>query len=239
MPQLNVAAETRQQFGKNSSRRLRQAGKIPAILYGNKEAELPLTVSPKDLMAILHSASGHNTIFSLEITGQNPVSVMLKDWQFDPIKGRLLHADMLRIALDKVLQVKVPILAQGEAKGVKEQGGIFEFVVREVEVECLPVDIPEHITIDVSELALGQNLRVSDLPVGDKIKVLSDADLLVAHVIIPRAEKAAATPEEAPVDAAAEPEVIKKGKAEEEGAPAKGEEKEKKPAKGEEKEKKK
>ncbi len=227
MPQFNVAAEARQQFGKNSSRRLRQAGKIPAILYGNKADALPVTLSPKDLMAILHSASGHNTIFSLEMPGQTPVSVMLKEWQFDPVKGSLLHADILRIAMDKLLQVKVPIMTRGEAKGVKEQGGIFEFVVREVEVECLPVDIPEHVTIDISDLALGQNLRVSDLPLGDKVKVLSDADLLVAHVIMPRAEKVATPAEEAPV-AVAEPEVIKKGKAEEEGAEVKGEEKEKK-----------
>jgi large subunit ribosomal protein L25 len=227
MPQFNVAAETRQQFGKNSSRRLRQAGKIPAILYGNKSDALPVTISPKDLMAILRSASGHNTIFSLEMSGQTPVSVMLKDWQFDPIKGNLLHADIIRIAMDKVLAVKVPIMTRGEAKGVKEQGGIFEFVVREVEVECLPVDIPEHITIDISDMSLGQNVRVSDLPLGEKIKILSDADLLVAHVIMPRAEKVATPAEEAPV-ATAEPEVIKKGKAEEEGAEAKGEEKEKK-----------
>lgn len=226
MAQINLLAEVRHLFGKNSSRRLRQAGQIPAILYGNKLDTLPVTVSPKELMSILHSPTGHNTIFNLEIKGEAPVSVMLKDWQFEPLKGHLLHADIVRIAMDKVLQVKVPIVTQGEAKGVKEQGGIFEFVLREIEVECLPAEIPENITVDISMMMLGQNLRVSDLPVDSKVKVVSDADLVVAHVITPRAEKVATPEEAAPV--AVEPEVIKKGKGEEEGTESKGEEKEKK-----------
>lgn len=228
MPQFNVAAEIRNEFGKNASRRLRAAGKVPVILYGNKQDPLPITVSPKDLMAILHSPTGHNTIFALEITGQGSSSVMFKEWQFEPIRGSLLHADLIRIAMDKVLQVKVPITTKGEAKGVKEQGGIFEFVLREVEVECLPVDIPEQITIDITNLELNASVRVSALPVSPRVKILSEPELVVAHIITPRAEKVeeAATVEAA---AAAEPEVIKKGKAEEgEGAEGKGEEKEKK-----------
>jgi large subunit ribosomal protein L25 len=228
MPQFNVTAEVRNQFGKNAARRLRAAGKVPVILYGNKQEVLSLSVSPKELTAILHSSTGHNTIFSLEIQDHPTTSVMYKDWQFDPIKGNLLHADFLRIAMDKVLQVKVPIIAKGEAKGVKEQGGIFEFVLREVEVECLPADIPENITIDITPLELGKNIRVSDLPVGPKVTLHSEADLVVAHIITPRAEKVA----EAPVEEAAatvEPEVIKKGKAEEgEGAEVKGDEKKEK-----------
>jgi large subunit ribosomal protein L25 len=227
MPQLNVAAEIRNEFGKNAARRLRQTGKIPAILYGNKEDSLSLTINPKDLVAILHSPTGHNTIFSVEVQEQKPASVMLKDWQFEPLQGKLLHADLIRIAMDKVLQVKVPVVTTGEARGVKEQGGIFEFVLREVEIECLPVDIPEHLTVDISHLALGQNLRVSDLPVPEKIKVLSDSDLMVAHVIALKVEKVEEPVAEAV--ATAEPEVIKKGKAEEgEGGEVKGEEKKEK-----------
>jgi large subunit ribosomal protein L25 len=227
MAQFNVAAEIRHEFGKNAARRLRQVGKIPAIIYGNKEDTLSLKVNPKDLVAILHSPSGHNTIFSVEVQGQEPASVMLKDWQFEPLKGKLLHADLIRIAMDKVLQVKVPVFTTGEARGVKEQGGIFEFVLREVEIECLPVDIPEHLTVDISQLALGQNLRVSDLPIPEKIKVLSDSELMVAHVIALKVEKVEEPVAE--VVAPTEPEVIKKGKAEEgEVGEAKGEEKKEK-----------
>ncbi|MCI0421450.1 MAG: 50S ribosomal protein L25 [Acidobacteria bacterium] len=227
MPQLNVAAEAREKRGKNAARRLRLSGKIPAILYGNHESAVALAVSPKELSAILHSATGHNTIFTLTFQGGRSASVMLKDWQLEPIKGHLLHADLVRIAMDKVLQVKVPITTVGEAKGVKLEGGIFEFVMREVEVECLPADIPENITIDVSDLAIGSNVRVSDLSVDPKIKMLSEAELVVAHVIAPKEEKVEEPVAEA---VAAEPEVIKKGKVatEEEGEAGKGEEKKEK-----------
>lgn len=224
MPQFNVAAEAREKRGKNAARQLRMSGKIPAVLYGNNEGAVALSVSPKELSAILHSATGHNTIFTLTFQDAKTTSVMLKDWQFEPIKGHLLHADLVRIAMDKVLQLNVPITAVGEAKGVKLEGGIFEFVLREVEVECLPTDIPEHIDIDISELSIGSNVRVSDLKVNPKVKILSDPELVIAHVITPKEEKV----EEPVVEAAvAEPEVIKKGKVatEEEGEPAKGEEK--------------
>jgi len=224
MPQFNVAAEAREKRGKNAARQLRMSGKIPAVLYGNNEGPVALSVSPKELSSILHSATGHNTIFTLAFQDAKTTSVMLKDWQFEPIKGHLLHADLVRIAMDRVLQLNVPITAVGEAKGVKLEGGIFEFVLREVEVECLPTDIPEHIDIDISELSIGSNVRVSDLKVNPKVKILSDPELVIAHVITPKEEKV----EEPVVEAAvAEPEVIKKGKvaAEEEGEPAKGEEK--------------
>ena len=224
MPQFNVAAEAREKRGKNAARQLRMSGKIPAVLYGNNEGAVALSVSPKELSAILHSATGHNTIFTLTFQDAKTTSVMLKDWQFEPIKGHLLHADLVRIAMDRVLQLNVPITAVGEAKGVKLEGGIFEFVLREVEVECLPTDIPEHIDIDISELSIGSNVRVSDLKVNPKVKILSDPELVIAHVITPKEEKV----EEPAVEAAvAEPEVIKKGKVvtEEEGEPAKGEEK--------------
>ena len=227
MKQFTVSAEIRKEFGKNAARRLRRSGKIPAVVYGKAQEVLSLTVDPKQLGAILHSATGHNTIFSLDIQNQPPASVLIKEWTHDPIKGNLLHADLLRVALDKALQLKVTISAVGEPKGVKVQGGIFEFVLREVEIECLPADIPENITIDISDLEIGANLRVSDLRVDSKIKILSDPDLVVAHVISPKAEKVA---EPGVEPAVAEPEVIKKGKVTEEGeaAEAKVEDKEKK-----------
>ncbi len=209
MQQFSVSAEIRSGRGKNASRQLRMAGQIPAVLYGQKEDTVALALSPKELSAILHSGTGHNTIFSLKVQGAAATSVMLKEWQHDPIKGNLLHADLLRIAMDEALQVKVPITTVGEAKGVKLQGGIFEFVLREVEVECLPADIPENITIDISNLEIGANFRVSDLPVNPKVKILSEPDLVVAHVISPKEEK---VPEPAIEVVAAEPEVIKKGK---------------------------
>jgi large subunit ribosomal protein L25 len=209
MQQFSVSAEIRSGRGKNASRQLRMAGQIPAVLYGQKEDTVALALSPKELSAILHSGTGHNTIFSLKVQGAAATSVMLKEWQHDPIKGNLLHADLLRIAMDEALQVKVPITTVGEAKGVKLQGGIFEFVLREVEVECLPADIPENITIDISNLEIGANFRVSDLPVNPKVKILSEPDLVVAHVISPKEEK---VPEPAIEAVAAEPEVIKKGK---------------------------
>lgn len=227
MPQLSVSAEAREQRGKNAARQLRKAGKIPAVLYGNKEGTVALAVNPKELSAILNSKTGHNTIFSLTMQGSGGTSVMLRDWQHDPVRGNLLHADLVRIAMDRTLQVNVPITAQGEAKGVKLQGGIFEFVLREVEIECLPADIPDQFSIDVSELEIGANFRVSDLKLDSKLKILSDPELVVAHVIAPKEEKVAEPAAE--VVAPAEPEVIKKGKVatEEEGEAGKGEEKEK------------
>jgi large subunit ribosomal protein L25 len=226
MAQYSLAAEIRTVRGKNAARQTRKAGKIPAVVYGHKEETLAIALNPKELSAILHSQSGHNTIFSLTFQNSGTATaVMLKEWQQDPIKGNLLHADLVRIAMDETLQVSVPINAIGEAKGVKLQGGIFEFVLRAIEVECLPSDIPEAITIDVSELELGSNLRVSDLKVDPKVKILSEPDLVIAHVIAPKEEKVAEPTEEV---APAEPEVIKKGKVtegEEAEATAKPEEK--------------
>src|SRR5439155_22188599 len=132
---------------------------------------------------ILFSESGHNALFSLEIKGKTPARVMLKDWTFDPVKGTLLHVDMVRIARDTMLKVRVPVHTVGEPKGVKVQGGVFDFMLREIEIECLPDDIPEHISVDVTELTLGRNLRASDLPVGPKVKVLTDPARVVAHVV--------------------------------------------------------
>jgi large subunit ribosomal protein L25 len=214
---LNVEAEPREDFGKNAARRLRHAGRIPAVVYGGGGPAIPIVVDPRKITEILHSESGHNAIFTLDIRGKAPARVMLRDWQVDPTHGDLLHVDMVRVARDTRLKLKVPIHITGEAKGVKVQGGVFEFVLREVEVECLPDDIPEHITVDVTELTIGRNLRVADLPVGEKVKVWTEPTRVVAHVVALRVEEE--KPAVEAVEAApAEPEVIRKGKAEEEGA---------------------
>jgi large subunit ribosomal protein L25 len=213
---LSVEAEPREDFGKNTARRLRHAGRIPAVVYGGGGPSIPIAVDPRKISEILRSESGHNAIFTLDIRGKAPARVMLRDWQVDPVHGDLLHVDMVRVARDTRLKLKVPVHITGEAKGVKVQGGIFEFVLREVEVECLPEDIPDHITAEVTELTIGRNLRVADLPVGEKVKVLTDPARVVAHVVALKAEEekpAAEVVEAAP----AEPEVIHKGKAEEEG----------------------
>jgi large subunit ribosomal protein L25 len=232
---FTVVAEPREDFGKNAAHRTRAAGRIPGIVYGGGGPVIPVSVDPDGIREILHSESGHNAIFMLEVRGKAPARAMVRDWQVEPIRGGLLHVDLVRIALDAKLKLQVAIHVTGEPKGVKVDGGIFEFMLRELEVECLPDDIPDGITVDVSGLALNQNLRVSELPVGPKVKVLTDANRIVAHVVPPRAEEevkpAAETAEATP----AEPEVIRKGKAEEEGAEAEGGEEKKE--KGEEKEK--
>jgi large subunit ribosomal protein L25 len=218
---------------KNDARRVRREGKIPAVVYGAGKESLSITVDPRVVTRILNSETGHNTIFDLTLEGEK-TKAMIVDWQYEPIKGRILHIDLKRIALDKVLTVSVPIELIGEAEGVKTQGGILEQMLREVEIECLPADIPSHIDVDVSHLTFGKVLRVSDLPHLDKIKFLTDENQPVAHVTSVK-EEVAVTPEAAAEAAAApaEPEVIKKGKqeTEEEGteaAPEKPEKKEKK-----------
>jgi large subunit ribosomal protein L25 len=212
---LSVQAEPREEFGKSLSRRLRRSGRIPAVVYGGGGPSIPLAVDPKVILSILHSEAGHNAIFTLEIEGKAPARVMLRDWQTEPIRGDLLHVDLVRVAMDARLKVRVPIHVTGEAQGVKLQGGIFEFVLREVEVECLPDDIPDNIRIDISGLALGKNLRVSELPVGPKVKVLTDPERVVAHVISPKAEEEKPAAEAAVEAAPAEPELIRKRKPEE------------------------
>jgi large subunit ribosomal protein L25 len=230
MPEIIVAAEGRTEAGKNANRRLRAKGLIPGILYGEKKKAVQIAVSPKEIVSILRSASGENTLFDLDMKGDRR-KVILKEYQREPLKGRLLHADFYEVALDRELEVNVHIELTGTAIGVKRDGGVLDFVTRELEISCLPTDIPEKIVVDVSELEIGKHLRVSDLKVPEKIKVLTDADLVVVHVVVARAEEAAAA-EAAPAEGAAEPEVIKaKGKAEEgEGAekPEKGDKADKK-----------
>ncbi|HXZ29218.1 MAG TPA: 50S ribosomal protein L25 [Terriglobales bacterium] len=237
-----VEAQPRaQERGKNVARRLRRSGRVPAVLYGAKKDSVAVSLDPKQVARILHSESGHNTIFDLQV-GPERTKAMIVDWQLEPVKGGLLHVDLKRIAMDERIKVKVPIHLKGEAAGVKTQGGVLEQLLREVEVECLPSDIPGHIEVDVTELVFGKVVRVSELPRSEKIKFLTDAHYPVAHVISIKEEEVAA-PVEAGVEAApAEPEVIKKGKQEvgEEGAAeaeaaAPAEKKAEKPEKGKEK----
>jgi len=219
MPEIVVAAESRSETGKNANRRLRAAGKIPGVLYGTGKTPAAVAVSPKDIGAILKSATGENTLFDLEIGGSRR-KVILKEFQLEPLKNRLLHADFYEVALDKPIEVKVHVELHGVPVGVKVQGGILDFVTRELEISCLPTDIPAKIEVDVSQLELGKHLRVSDLNIPAKVEVLTEADVVVAHVVAPRAEEEVAPAAEVVAGAegaAAEPEVIKKGKADAEG----------------------
>jgi len=237
MPEVVVAKPRGGKFNKNAARRVRAAGKIPAVLYGSARQAVAVEVDPKQISRILFSETGHNTIFDVEVPGEPTAKAMIVDWQREPIKDRLIHIDLKRIALDKVLRVRVRVKLLGVPVGVKTEGGILDQVLREVEVECLPADIPNHIDVDVSELGMHQVLRVSGLPHSDKVKYLTPEDATVAHVVHIR-EEVVAAPETAEAAAAAsaaapaaegaapaapaEPEVIKKGKAEPEaGAPAK------------------
>jgi len=166
---------------KNAARRVRRSGKIPAVVYGAKKDSVAVTVEPKQISRILHSESGHNTVFDLKVGGEQ-TKAMIVDWQYEPIKGTLMHIDLKRIAMDKALRVGVPVQLTGVPEGVKTQGGILEQMLREVEIECLPADIPDHIDVDVTALVFGQVLRVSDLPRNDKVKFVSDENQPVAHI---------------------------------------------------------
>jgi large subunit ribosomal protein L25 len=218
-----IQAEKRETRGKNEARRLRAAGRIPAVVYGvEKGKAVAISVDPRILSRILHSESGVNTLIALQgLGGTAETRVLVKEYQLDPIHHKMLHADFYQVAMDKTLTVTVPIELKGEARGVKQQGGIVDFVNREIEIECLPGDIPEHIDVDISELMLNQGIRLRDIHTeGAKWTPVSDAELMIVHVVPPKAEEpepAAATEVAAAVPGAAvEPEVIKKGKTEKE-----------------------
>jgi large subunit ribosomal protein L25 len=226
-----LEAQQRTPGTKNDARRVRAGGKVPAVVYGAGKDAASVSVDPRQVSRILNSQSGHNTIFELSMDGEK-TQAMIVDWQYEPIKGSLLHIDLKRIAMDQKLTVEVPIVLKGEAAGVKQQGGILEQLLREVEIECLPADIPASIDVDITELVFGKVLRVEDLPHSDKIRYLTDANQGVAHVTVVK-EEVVAAPEAVAAEAGAtatEPEVIKKGKQEEgeEGAAPAAEKKEKK-----------
>jgi large subunit ribosomal protein L25 len=216
---FTVEGKLREERGKGPARRIRVTGLIPATLYGGKKDALALSVNAKQISRILRSETGHNTIFKISLAGGKEENAIVKDWQVDPLSGSLLHVDLFRVAMDVRMRVKVPVHPVGEPQGVKLQGGIFEMVTREVEIECLPSDIPEEFKIDVSELLIGKQVRAADLPLDPaKIKLITDPQRVLAHVVTLKKEEepapeAAVATETAP----AEPEVIKKGKKEEEG----------------------
>ena len=211
-----VSATPREgKFNKNAARRVRVRGRLPAVVYGAAEPPQAIELDPKQITRILHSETGHNSIFDLEIGGvKTQTKAMIVDWQYEPIKGNLIHIDLKRIALDKPIRVSVPVQLTGTPVGVKTQGGILDQVLREVEVECLPNDIPSHIDVDITELAFGTILRVADLPHGDKLKYISDESNTVAHIVSVK-EEAAPSADALAAAGPAEPEVAKKGKTDE------------------------
>jgi large subunit ribosomal protein L25 len=219
--EATLEAVKREGRGKNEANRLRASGQIPAVVYGTRKDgnkapdSVPVAVDPKAVLKILRSDSGANTLITLKVGGSES-RVMVKEYQLDPVTHALLHLDFYQLAMDKMITVTVPVLIKGEPRGVKTQGGLLDFVTREIQVQSLPTDIPEHIDVDVSELLLNEAIRLRDLPENPKWKVVSDPDTMLVHVVLPKAEEsAAATAAEAAPTVAAEPEVIKKGKAEE------------------------
>ena len=224
--EATLAAVTREGRGKNEARRLRRAGQLPAVVYsGDSAGSASVSVDPTVLLKILHSESGVNTLIALTVDGGTAHQVLVKEFQLDPIESKLLHADFYQLALDKAIIVTVPILLSGQPTGVKQQGGLVDFVHREVQIECMPTEIPEHIAVDISDLEIGDGVRLREV-VGEAVwSPVSDPDTLLVHVIAPKVEEEeAADEDEAPEGATeteaegGEPEVIRKGKAEDEGS---------------------
>ena len=227
--EATLEAVKRETRGKNEARRLRAAGRIPAVVYGaQKEGEqgtnVPVAVDPKPLLRILHSGSGVNTIITLTVDGEGDSRVLVKHFALDPVTHAMLHADFVRVNMDRRITVTVPVVLKGEPRGVKVEGGVLDFVHREIQLESLPLEIPDSIEVDVSPLGLGDAVYVRDVAQGANWRPVSDADMMLVHVITPRGGDAAAT--DAPAaPAAGEPEVVKKGKTEKEGETAKGKDK--------------
>ncbi len=214
MSQISIEAKRREPGGKNANRRLRTSGFIPAVLYGRGREPVPLSVEPRAIVEILHSESGQNTIFSLSVDGSEQTNAMVKDYQLDPVKGKLIHTDFVQIAMDRLLEVSVDVELVGEAEGVKA-GGLLDFVTRSIDLECLPGDIPDSIEVDVSHLKINDYVRVKNIEFDPKVTVLTEPEVVIVTISPPlkEAEPVGAAPAEA-----AEPEVIKKGKTAEEGA---------------------
>lgn len=228
---FTVKAEKRDAFGKNASRRLRKQGLIPAVLYGEGAASVPLVLAKKDVFLILKSDTGENTIFKVAFDSKSQ-DAMFKDIQIDSSTDELIHADLIQISMDKAIRVNVPVILQGDPVGVKTEGGFVDFMTREIEVECLPRDIPENIKVDVSPLHLHQSIKIGDLAAPEGVRLISESSSVVVLISVPHKEEEVAKPVEEGVVAAepAEPEVIKKERAEkpeEEEKPEKKEKKEK------------
>jgi large subunit ribosomal protein L25 len=229
-----VAAQPRASRGKNEARRTRVAGLIPAVVYGAFKDPQAVSVNPKDILRIIRGKSGHNAIFDVEIAGVERTPVIVADEQYDPVKDTLIHIDLKRIDLTRKLRVSIPIHTVGEPKGVKQQGGVLDVVTRSVEIECIPDDIPNQFDVDVTELMIGMNIRIAELPVSSGVRILTAPEAVIAHVVGIKEEVVAAPAEGAP--AAAEPEVaVKKGKKEDEAAAPAAGDKGKAPEKGKKK----
>lgn len=215
---LTIKASPRDGIGKGYARRLRAQGMIPASVYGGGQDAVAVAVNAKEIAGILRSDTGRNTIFKLDFDGAEPATVILKDLQIDPVKGRLMHADLLRLEMNTATRVNVSVEIIGEPVGVKMEGGILDLQTREVEIECLPGDIPEQIGVDVSHMHIGDHVTVADLIYDrEKVKVLDDEQQIIAGVLAPRlVEEVAAPVGEAEAATTAEPEVIKKSRTEEE-----------------------
>ena len=224
MSDIVVTAEARPQRGKNEAKRLRARGRIPAVVYAPGKENVSVSVSPRELAVVFKTGAAENTLVDLELDGKKR-KVILKDYQVHPVRPEFLHADFYEVALDKPIQVKVHVELQGIPVGVKTHGGMLEFITREILVSCLPLDIPKKFSIDITALEIGGEVRVSAVPAPDKVKIMTDGDLLVAHVVAKHAEEAAAATD---APAAAEPEVAKKGKAPAEGDAAAGKDAKKK-----------
>src|SRR2546423_13628122 len=192
--EATLEAKSRDSFGKNEARRTRRSGLVPGVLYGGGDGNqaTPISVEPRALLRILHSEAGANTLISLRLAGGADARVLVKEYQLDPVTHQLLHADFYRVAMDRAIQVTIPVVVKGEPKGVKQQGGILEFIRREIEIECLPGDIPEHVEIDVSELMLHQGVRVRDVAVDPKWTSITEGEAMPVHGIMPKAEEVAA-----------------------------------------------
>ena len=219
METFTVEGKVREERGKGPARRTRLTGMVPAVLYGGRKDSVSLAVNAKQVAKILRSETGHNTIFTVRVADGAEEKAMMKDWQVDPLSGALLHVDLLRIAMDVRMRVRVPVHTFGEPQGVKMQGGVFEVVTREIEIECLPGDIPEEFKMDVTGLMIGKQLRAGEIPLDpEKMKLLTDPTRVIAHVVtLKKEEEPTVEAAVAAETAAAEPEVIKKGKKEEDG----------------------
>ncbi len=214
MAQIEIQAIQRNPEGKNANRRMRKAGRIPAVIYGPGKAPVPVSLDPEAIRDVLYSDSGQNTIFTVTLDGQPNANAMVKDYQLDPVKGNLIHTDLLEIAMDRVLELSVNVEIVGEAEGVKLTGGLMDIVTRSIMVACLPSDIPDSIKVDVTPLKINDYIRVKNLPSDPKVKILTDPEVVIVTIVPPVKEEE--VPVEAPVETA-EPEVIKKGKTAEEG----------------------
>lgn len=219
--EATLEAVRRDSTGKGAARRMRREGLVPAVYYGAERAEnsrplaIPISVDPKAVLGILHSESGANTLISLKLDGGD-ARVMIREYQIDPVTHHLLHADFYRVSMDRKVTVTVPVVLKGESRGVKQQGGLLDFVHREVEVECLPADIPESIEVNVADLLVGQSVRLRDVSEDVRWEPVTDPDILLVHVVAPKLQAEAPAAEAAAPAGPAEPEVIKRGKAEKE-----------------------